>query len=294
MKRQVVSTSSSGLDYVDVKHNVELIRLRIYVNNVEFIDGKNITDASLRDLMTQTTRPVRTAPAPKTEVIELFERLYEQGTKEIFVTTLSSKVSDSHSIISEVASQFVGRMHIYVYDCKDLNICEAMLALEAEKLMAEGVSMADIAKRLDSIRANHKMLFAVEDLTYLINNKKLSGTAGFFANMLSIKPVLQVNDAGEVLPVNKIRKFDRAAKYIVDELAETLRRPDSFAYILSMGRPTLDNQMQALIQERVGISKPLPVMPVSAISLANHGPTGVALCVCKGEIPHAAKMLNFV
>lgn len=47
MSRIVISTSSSGLDNLDINHKIDLIRLRLYVNNVEFIDGKNITNDRL-------------------------------------------------------------------------------------------------------------------------------------------------------------------------------------------------------------------------------------------------------
>ena len=221
---------------------------------------------------------VYTKPAPAEEVATLFADLYKQGYKEVFITCLSSKLSESYSIIKTAADRFQDRMNIYVYDCKEINICEAMLALEAEHMMDTGASMLDIARRLDQIRYNHKMLFAIDDLTYLIKNKKLSTTAGFFANMLSIKPVLEVTDGGEIIAVNKIRKINRALEHIIDNFAATLQRKDTFAYVMTMGRPDIDSYFLALLKERTGITD-LPILRVSNISMANTGPTGIALGV---------------
>ncbi|MDO5768088.1 MAG: DegV family protein [Psychrobacter sp.] len=288
MSRIVISTSSSGLDNISISNTIDIIRLRMFINNVEFVDGKNITSERLRMLMTELDcSAVHTTPAPATEITELFTNLYHHGYKEVFITTLSSKLSESYKIIKEVANRFTDRMDIYVYDCKELNICEATLALEAEHLMSEGKSLGQIAQRLDDLRRSHKMLFAIDDLSYLIKNKKLSTTAGFFANMFSIKPVLKMTDEGEIVAVNKIRKIDRALEHIVDEFAAALQHSDTFGYVFSMGRPELDKQFMALIQQRTGI-KSLPILPVSNISLANHGPTGVGLGVFIGELPFAA------
>lgn len=290
MSRIVLTTSSSGLDDMDIQHNVELIRLRIHVNDVEFIDGKNINSERLQYLMNEVSHsPVHTSPAPAHEVAMMLSNLQSRGIKEVFITTLSSKVSKSYQIISEVAKSFADNMDIYVYDTKDLNACEALLALEADYFMQQGYAMSDIASRLDALRRSHHMLFAADDLSYLIKNKKISGAAGFFANLFSIKPVLQVSKEGEVVPISKIRKIDKAFEYMVNQFAEVLPRKDSFAYILSAGRPDLDSRFIEMLKQRTGVDN-IAVLPVSAISLANHGPSGLGLCVFEGDVPQAASM----
>lgn len=290
MSRIVLTTSSSGLDDMDIQHNVELIRLRIHVNDVEFIDGKNLNSERLQYLMNEVSHsPVHTSPAPAHEVAMMLSNLQSRGIKEVFITTLSSKVSESYQIISEVAKSFADNMDIYVYDTKDLNACEALLALEADYFMQQGYAMSDIASRLDALRRSHHMLFAADDLSYLIKNKKISGAAGFFANLFSIKPVLQVSKEGEVVPISKIRKIDKAFEYMVNQFAEVLPRKDSFAYILSAGRPDLDSRFIEMLKQRTGVDN-IAVLPVSAISLANHGPSGLGLCVFEGDVPQAASM----
>lgn len=292
MSRIVICTSSSGLGNIDVKTNIQLIPMRLFVNNVEFIDNKNITQDRLIKIMSDAAcSAVHTSPAPEEEVDALFTRLYEQGYKEVFVCTTSSKLSESYAITKKVAQRFQDRMHIYVYDCKELNICEAMLALEAEHLLEQGESMSDIAMRLDDLRASHKMLFAIDTLSTLIKNKKLSATAGFFANIFNIKPVLKMTEAGELIAINKIRKLERALDYIVEDFAESLQRADTFSYVLTMGRSDIDNYLLDLIKRRTGLQK-IPVLPVSNISMGNTGPTGVGLCVFEGKIPHAAQLFQ--
>lgn len=290
MSRIVLSTSSSGLDDMAISHNVELIRLRIHVNNVEFIDGKNISSERLQYLMNEVSHtPVHTSPAPAHEVAMMLSDLQTRGIKEVFISTLSSQVSESYDIIKRVSQSFEDSMDIYVYDTKDLNACEAMLALEADKYMREGLHMKAVAARLDELRENHRMLFVADDLSYLIKNKKISGAAGFFANLFSIKPVLQVSDEGQVVPISKIRKLDKAFDYMFDELAAAAQRRDSFAYILSAGRPDLDSRFIELLKQRTGLQR-IAVLPVSAISLANHGPSGIGFCVFDGHIPAAASL----
>ena len=85
MRRIVISTSSSGLDNLKVNTKVntkvDLIRLRMFINNVEFIDGKNITTKGLHQLMTGVScSAIHTQPAPETEVLALFNDLLREFT----------------------------------------------------------------------------------------------------------------------------------------------------------------------------------------------------------------------
>ena len=117
MRRKIISTSTSSLYNLDIKHNIDLIRLRLYINNVEFIDGLNINNQRLRHLMTDLdSTAVHTSPAPDHEVIELFNSLCDQGYDEIFITTLSSSLSKSYETIKKVAMGFKERIDIYVYE----------------------------------------------------------------------------------------------------------------------------------------------------------------------------------
>ncbi len=288
MSRIVLTTSSSGLDLLDVKTSIRLIRLRIYVNNVEFIDGKNIDINRLRRLMHGgAIAPVYSRPAPTSEVIELFRQLKDEGYKDIFITCLSAKLSESYSFIKAAAESFKDDLNIYLYDTRILNFCEGALALEAEHLINKGIAMPDIAKRLDELRASHDMLFAIDNLAHLIKNKKLSATSGFFANLLNIKPILTVDTEGYLIPTKKVRKYEKALDYIVETYAERIQRADSFSYIHSSGNTELDNYFAARIKQRSNISH-IPIIPLSAISVANHGPTGVALCTFTGQRPYVA------
>ena len=288
MRRKIISTSTSSLYDLDINHNIELIRLRLYINNVEFTDGININARRLRHLMSDLdSSAVHTAPAPAQEIIDLFNHLYAQGYEEAFITTLSSKMSDSYTIIKKIAEDFRNKMDIFVYDCKELNVCESILALEAMQMSNHEYSMPEIAQHLDQIRQRHKMLFTVNDLSYLIKNKKLSSAAGFFANVFKIKPVLKVTDNGKIVTVKKIRTLNRALDYMIKDF-ETNIHDNCFVYALSAGQTQLDNYFIKRLKQKTQIDN-IPILPVSAISLANHGPAGVGLCAFTGEPPQAAQ-----
>lgn len=293
MSRIVLSTSSTGLDNLNIRNDIQTIQLRIYINNVEFVDGKNINTKSLQYMMQEVSKsPIYIASAPAIEVAEILTKLQSANVKEVFVTTLSSAMCNSYNLIKKVSQSFQDSMAITVYDCKDLGSCESLFALEAESLMNQGHSMPRIVDRLDELRASYQMLFAVEDLASFNRNSRnyqpyVSGD--FFNNLLGIKPILQATQEGQVIPVSKARNLNSALEYIIHELGDIVQRVDSFAYVLSSGQKSLDDQFVNLLKKKTGINS-IAVVPASTIGLTTYGPTGVGLGVFYGQIPYAARL----
>lgn len=292
MKRAVITTSSSSLDNININNNIGLIRLHLNVHNVDFIDGKNITLPKLQKIMVETPiAPVKTSPAPLEEVKQMFSALCQQNYTEVFVITLSSQVSESYNIVTEAAQDFSEHLDIHIFDARELNFCEAVLAIEAERMTAEGHTMDAIAQQLTIFRDNHQFLFAVDDLSYLIKNKKLSATAGFFANLFGIKPVLHITDVGKVEPFSKIRRIEKALDHIVEEFTQKIVEHNrSFLYVLDVGDAWMTNRMVESFKERLNMDY-IPTVPVSSISLANLGPNAVGVGLFTDTIPWAVTQL---
>lgn len=184
-------------------------------------------------LTTPSTRS-KTSPASHEEVREQLNKLYEQGYRDVFIVCISSVFSDSYLIISQVAKEFADRMNIYVYDTKMANLGEGALAYEADVMLHEGKSFDEIVRRLDVIRHGSTIQFAVNDLSHLIKNQKLSMAAVFFANLLDIKPILEINQIGEVTVVEKIRRIENSLDYIGINVKKMMQRAN-FTYLISCG-----------------------------------------------------------
>lgn len=291
MTRIVLSTSSSGIEQLDISHTIEFIRLHINVNNVDFIDGKNITPQRLSQLMlAHPSTLCQTYPASHDEVRDQLSDLYDQGYREVFIVALSAAISQSHAIISEVATEFAERMDIYVYDSKTISMAEAALAYEADVLLQEGNTFAEIITRLDALRQAMTLQFTVTDLSHLIKNKQLSMASGFFANLLDIKPVLGVNDTGQIVVVEKIRRIEKSFDHLGMHCKKLMQRAN-FTYLISCGDSALDDYFINLLSDKYNI-RDLPILSISTVSLANHGAHAVGIGTFVQDIPKIAQQIR--
>ncbi len=224
------------------------------------------------------------------EVREQLNKLYEQGYRDVFMVCISSVFSDSYLIISQAAKEFADRMNIYVYDTKMANLGEGALAYEADVMLHEGKSFDEIVRRLDVIRHGSTIQFAVNDLSHLIKNQKLSMAAVFFANLLDIKPILEINQIGEVAVAEKIRRIEKSLDYMGMNFKKLIQRAN-FTYIIHCGDDTLTQYFTDLLAEKYNIRN-LPVSYTSTISLANHGVHTVGIGTFVNEIPKIAQFIK--
>lgn len=284
MSRIVLSTTSSCLERLKVLHKLEFIRFTVTVNNVDFIDGKNITGERLADLMLATpATPTSTAPTNIDDILAKFQELEQRGYTDAYIVTISSMISKTYENVLAAQALYKGSLNIFVYDSKAATIMEGALAFEADKLLQQGKSFAEITQRLDEIRQNSSFLFTVADLDYLITNKKISTPAGFFANLFDLKPVIEMTQTGELIPIKKIRKIEKSLEFIADYFKE-IQQQGAYIYIISAGDSTLTERFSQLLAKDYGLSN-LPVLLTSTITLANHGPNAVGLGYFLGERP---------
>lgn len=292
MKRVVVSTSSSSLNYLNVPHDVRLIPFHIIIDGQDYLDIRDIDTPKLSKMINQNPKlNVKTSPPTEQEIFELFKNLHQEGYTEVLLCTISSAISNSHKIFDRLKAKYVGYMDIYVYDTKTLNIDEGALAFEADLMMKEGWSLREIITRLDELRKHSLFMFTLSELDFIIRNKKLSAPAGFVANLFGIKPVMWVNDEGLVVPREKIRKMERSLRYMTEEVLAHIAGKDAFIYIAdtSMGKYTAI--FKELLANEYGLRN-IPVIHVSTVSLANHGTAGVGIGVYYGEVPRLTKYLR--
>lgn len=292
MKRIVLSTSSSSLNYINTPHTVRLVPFHVIIDGTDHLDIRDIDTVRLSQILYDNPNlSVKTSPPTADEINALFDELYAEGYEEVLVCTISSAISKSHEIFNTLKTKFVGKMNIYVYDTKTLNIDEGALAFEADLMMQEGKSMLDIVNRLDELRKNSLFMFTLSELNFIIRNKKLSAPAGFIANLFDIKPVMWVDESGRVIPREKIRKIERSINYIAETAIRHINNKESFIYIADTTMGFFTEELHELLANNYRLHN-IPVIPVSTVSLANHGPLGVGLGVYYGEVPRIFKYLK--
>lgn len=272
MKRVIVDTSTGGLDYYPFEHHIKIIRIKIFINEKGYLDGTELRAEEFYQLMHENPDMVPKTSQPSVgDLIHFFEELYEEGYDEFFVTTIASVLSGTHNAIMLAAEELKDRMKIKVFDTKTVCFSEGLFALEADKMLQMGKSFDEIEEKLIDMRKRNTIFFAVDSLTHLVLNGRLSGAQAFVGKLLKIKPILQVQESGHIVSIEKIRNIKNALSSITSKVQAYANGRAFDAYILYTGNPKLRDFFVETLKQDLGLEN-LYEAPSTPVVGAHIGP----------------------
>jgi DegV family protein with EDD domain len=118
--------------------------------------------------------------------------------------------------------------------------------------------------------------FTVDDLVYLKRGGRVSPAAAFFGNMLGIKPVLHVDDAGHLIPMAKVRGRRTAVLSLAEKLVETREEGDTPIFITNADCLKDAELLKSIIEEKTGATVNL-ISDIGPVIGAHSGPGTLAL-----------------
>lgn len=229
-KRAVIATSTGCLDYLNLDHpNLRILRMKIVMNDTTYNDFIDITAEDFYHQLKTDTNLVPTSSMPSPgELFELLEDLEKAGYDEVFLITISSQLSGTYGVCTMAVQNYEGNLKVHVIDSKNAAISEGWLSLEALRLIEENASTTTILNYIEHIKTNRKQYFMVDNLRLFVANGRLSGASGFIGSMFKIKPILEVNYDGKIVPFLKVRTQKKALQQMVDIVIEDLKQIKDF------------------------------------------------------------------
>ena len=229
-KIAVISTSTASLDYVKTNYdNLRILRMKIILNDETFNDFVEITASDFYKRLDEDKSLVPSSSMPSIgELFIMLEELEKEGYEDVIITTISSQLSGTYNVCLMAKNQYEGDMNIHVIDTRNAAITEGFLSLEALRLIKEGLSAEKIVKYIEHLRTKRKQYFMVDNLRLFVANGRLSGASGFMGSMFKIKPILEVNEAGKIVSLEKIRTQKKSLSRMADIILEDLEKVDTF------------------------------------------------------------------
>ena len=279
MKRLVATTSTSCLDYYKHDYDIRTIRIKIDMGDHVFKDdGTEIKADEFYKAMEEDKHLVPKTSQPSLgELIEFFEGIADEGYEEVIVTTISSKLSGTYNGICQAKEMLADRINIIPFDTKTVCFNEGYFALNAAKMIKEGVDTKDILAKLEYLKSHVSIFFAVDSLECLVKNGRLSGAAGLIGKYLKIKPILRVEPDGTIQAIEKIRTTKKALEEVGNYLLEYTKGHDYEAFIVYTGTELKEFLVNTL-KEKFNIEG-LAEYPCSPVVGCHVGPNAIGLGV---------------
>ncbi|MBR7164445.1 MAG: DegV family protein [Clostridia bacterium] len=220
MGKKVVLSADSTCDLTPElfeKYNISRLPLYITFGEESFRDGIEITPDELYQKVKETGVLPKTSAVSVGDFIEYFEKLLEDAD-QIIHFSLSSGLSCTYQNAVLAAADFNGR--VFLVDTLNLSTGEALTILHAAELLAAGHTAEEIVADCESYVKRVDASFIVDNLEFLRKGGRCSALAALGANLLSIKPCIEVG-GGKMDVGKKYRGKFKAVlqKYIEERLA---------------------------------------------------------------------------
>ncbi|WP_342442501.1 DegV family protein [Lysinibacillus sp. FSL K6-0075] len=259
------------------ENDVVLLPLRVQLNNKEYEDVISIDSKEIYDAIRQGAQPKTSQVSPEL-FLKHFEELAkndEEGIYIAFSSELSGTYSTAQMIRNQVLEQYPS-LKLVIIDSKCASLGHGLVVEEAVRLRNMGVSLEDTASKITALAPQVEHLFTVEDLDYLAKGGRVSKASAFLGGLLSIKPILNVED-GKLVPIEKSRGRKKALNRMLDLMQE---RGGSFTNkiigISHSDDAAFANEAKASIQERFSPQAVQITMIGSAIG-SHVGPGTIAI-----------------
>ena len=198
----------------EIKNQLLIVPLTVHFGETEYVDGVTITHKEFYEKLIESDVLPTTSQATPFDFGNVFEEVVEAGDTAV-VITVSSKLSGTYQSACIAASDYPNK--IFVVDSLSVAIGAGILAELALKMAKEGLDAPTIAQKLNQEKENICLIAMVDTLEYLCRGGRLSKTAALVGGMLSIKPVIALNQ-GEIVVLGKARGSKQSNNLLIKEI----------------------------------------------------------------------------
>ncbi len=279
-KTAVIAVSTGCLDYLDVpKDNLFIIRCKILMLDKTYDDFVDLKASTFYETIKNDSSVIPSSSMPSLgEINDTLETIEKAGYENALFITISKELSGTYQTCIMAKNAYEGNLNIEVLDSKNAAISEGFISLEALRLIDEDKPLDEIVAYLTRLSTARKQYFMVDSLRLLVANGRLSGAKGLMGRLLKMKPILEVNDEGKIVPFEKIRTQRKALERMVDVVLEELKHLNNFVITYD----TSDNEAGfEYVKSRIDEAYPknvhyaAPITPVIGAH-TGHGTVGIA------------------
>lgn len=278
----IVTDSSADLTPALVRETgVEVFPLSFTIQDKTYHNYPDEREMSAKDFFSLIRQGVRatTSAVNVDEFAKGLEPFLREG-KDILILSFSSGLSatyqSSELAAEELREQFPERK-ILVVDTLCASLGQGMLVYLAAKEKAKGKTIEEVRDFAEATKLKVCHWFTVDDLNHLKRGGRISPATALVGTMLSIKPVLHVDNEGHLVSVSKARGRSASLKALADKVGELAENPAGQTPFISHG-DCLEDVMKLAedLKTRFGMTDPV-VNNVGPVIGAHTGIGVVAL-----------------
>lgn len=277
----IVTDSATDLpkSYIDAQECFKVLPITI------IMDGQNLvpdgTDAYTQQIYAQLRagKVITTSQINSETWKASFEALLKDGHDVlaiVFSSGLSGTCQAAMLAAEELRPQYPDRQ-LVVLDSLCASMGQGLLVHYALQNRAQGMSLAENAAWVNENVPHLAHWFTVDDLMFLLRGGRVSAASAYLGTIMRIKPVLNVDNEGHLIPRDKVQGRKRSIRRLLEKMQEHAIRPEEQVVFISHGDcPEEANHLADMVRETLH-PKDVVVGYIGPVIGAHAGPGTIAL-----------------
>ena len=273
------ATADLPLDYVSNQESFHVVNMSFTVDGEDHKpDGTVAYSKKIYEYL--RSGKVLTTSQINTESWKQEFRALLDGGNDILCIAFSSGLSGTCLAAKQAAESLQAEYparRLMVVDSFAASMGEGLLVDYALRNRAAGMSLEDNAAWVEQHCQNIAHWFTVDDLMFLLRGGRVSAASAYLGSMLKIKPVLDVDAEGHLIPREKVQGRKRSVRKLFEHVkAEAVDIANQRVFI-SHGDCEADaNLLAGMLRDELGV-KDITIGYIGPIIGSHSGPGTLAV-----------------
>ncbi len=283
MSEFVIMTDSSCDLPASLAEQMELTVLPLYVDvdgqkYTNYLDEREISFAEIYAKL-RTKCPAKTSAVNMNDFMGPMEGLLSEG-KDVLYIGFSSGLSGTFNAGALAARELTEKYperRIYAVDSLCASMGQGLLVWHAWQKKQAGASIEEVRDFVEATKLHLCHWFTIDDLMFLKRGGRISGATAVVGSMLSIKPVMHVDNEGHLIKVDTARGRKASIRALAEKASQLGENLEEQTVFISHGDCLDDaNFLADIMRSRFNV-KDVVISYVGPVIGAHSGPGTVAL-----------------
>ena len=226
MSFQIIGDSCCDYPYLEQDYTwIKRIPLTIDLDGETFVDDETLRCGMLLSKMAASPNAPKSAcPAPGN-----FVQQYDCGADDIYVVTLSDKLSGTYNSAAVAANMFKESnpdKNVFVFSSKSAASGEIAVCEKIYELASTGMKFDQVVKQTLEFINTMSTYFVLENLDVFRKNGRLNHLQSIITGALRLKLVMGGDEYGNICVRGKALTVDRALMKMADQIADRCKGRD--------------------------------------------------------------------
>ena len=260
------------------EHHISVMYLSYTMEEETYSEGHMQSDEEFYKRMREGALPTTSQITPAIAREHFLTQLKEGH--DVLCLSFSSGLSGTYESCALAAKELREEgYHIEVIDTLCASLGQGLLLYKAVEMKERGAGFEEVRDWVLANRLNICHVVLADDLFHLMRGGRVSRSTAVVGSMLSIKPLIQMNDEGKLIPTGKSHGRKKGLRALVTMMREQMgsRQADNDIFMISHADCKADAEVLAqLVKEEFGIEKCL-IHYIGPVIGSHTGPDTLAL-----------------